>query len=208
MAVREEKLMRAKGLIVLGLALLGAFARADITFSNIDATVTFDGTDEFDLAVNTNGFEIDFSALDMPIYIDNVNSDFTSAVVNISYEADTTDGDVVNQLDLIFSGWTLGGANISFREVVFDDTDTEIASVSGNISGETPFVQSDILTFEGQTSYRVEKTFTLTLGNGGEGGGPSLASMGLVEQNAVPEPATMGALAVGALGLLARKRRK
>jgi len=199
--------MRAKGLVVLGLALVGVYARADISYSNIDASVTFDGTDTFDLAVSSNGNEIDFSALDMPMYIDNVNSDFSSAVINISYDADTSNGDSVNSLELIFSGWTVGGGSIAYNERVLDDSDTELDSVSGVLTGG-PFVQNDSLQFASQTSYHVEKTFTLSLGQEADRIGPSLATVGLVEQNAVPEPATMGALAVGALGLLARKRRK
>lgn len=196
--------MKARGLLVLGLVVTAALARADLVFSNIEATVTFDNQTSFDLDVDTNGHEIDFTAGSVPIFISS-ESEFSTAFVEISYDASTT-GETINQLDLIFSGWTLGGGEIRYSEAVFDSEDNEVDRVEGLIDGDTPFVQSDTLTFEGLTEYSVVKTFTLVLGENENG--PSLASMGIVEQNAVPEPATMGALAIGALGLLARKRRK
>ena len=196
--------MKARGLLVLGLVVTAALARADLVFSNIEATVTFDNQTTFDLDVDENGHEIDFTAGSVPIFISS-ESEFSTAFVEISYDASTT-GETINQLDLIFSGWTMGGGEIRYSEAVFDSGDNEVARVEGLVDGDTPFVQSDTLTFDGLTEYSVVKTFTLVLGPNEVG--PSIASMGIVEQNAVPEPATMGALAIGALGLLARKRRK
>jgi len=196
--------MKARGLLVLGLVVTAALARADLVFSNIEATVTFDNQTTFDLDVDQNGHEIDFTAGSVPIFLSS-ESEFTTAFVEISYDASTT-GETINQLDLIFSGWTMGGGAIRYSETVFDSEDNQVARVEGLIDGDMPFVQSDTLTFDGLTEYSVVKNFTLVLGGIEEG--PSIASMGIVEQNAVPEPATMGALAIGALGLLARRRRK
>lgn len=196
--------MKARGLLVLGLVVTAALARADLVFSNIEATVTFDNQTTFDLDVDENGHEIDFTAGSVPIFISS-ESEFSTAFVEISYDAFST-GVAINQLDLIFSGWTMGGGEIRYSEAVFDSEDNEVARVEGLVDGDTPFVQADTLTFDGLNEYSVVKTFTLVLGPNDNGA--SIASMGIVEQNAVPEPATMGALAIGALGLLARKRRK
>lgn len=201
----------SKTILCFGLLTAAAISSADISFSNVTATVTFDGTDVYNLDVDTSDWSIDFSALDYPIVVSSSPGDYSSAVVNISYDA-TSDA-AVSGLELIFMGWTVGNGSIDYREVVFDEFDSEIASVSGSVSGtNVPVIITDFLSLGGgYTNYSVEKTFTLDLGfidlgNGGNAG--NLASIGLIEQNAVPEPATLGALAVGALGMLARRKRK
>lgn len=197
-----------KGLYVLALMASAVAAHAEINFSNIDATITFEDNSTFDLNVMQNGGTLDFSALDALMYVDNVNADHTSATITIEYDA--TSDESINQLDLIFTGFTLGTGTVSYDESVFDDGDNLLDNANGVIGGNNPFVQVDTLTFDGQDSIHVVKNFTLDLNRQTDGIslGGSLASIGLIEQNAVPEPATMGALAMGALGLLARRRRK
>lgn len=203
----------SKGVVGLTLLSAAAMSSATLSYSNIDATITFDGTHTFDLTVNHYGNTIDFTAGSLPMYVDSVSSTYKSAVINISYDVNSQKS--INGLGLIFTGFTLGQGNIGYSETVTGAGNVVLASVSGNKSGNNPFVESDFLNFgSGQTAYSVDKQFTLNLSQisghapGETNPGASLASIGLIEQNAVPEPASLGAVGVGLLGLLTRRRRK
>lgn len=198
----------SKGVVGLSLLSVAAVSSANLSYSNIVATVTFDGTHTFDLNVNHYGNTIDFTAGNIPLYVDSVSSTYKSAVINISYDVNSQKG--INGLGLIFTGFTLGQGTVGYSETVTGAGNAVLASVSGTKSGNTPFVESDFLNFgSGQTAYSVNKQFSLNV-SGNQPGIPtaSLASVGLIEQNAVPEPATLGAVGVGFLGLLSRRRRK
>ena len=194
--------------LVLSLLVAAVAAHADLTYSNIDATITFEDNSVSNLNVLQSGNSLTFTAGSDLMYVDNVSGPHTFATINISYDA-TSNSDPINELNLLFTGATGGNGAVDYNEQVFDMSQVLLSSVSGTKSGDAAFIQSDDLTFEGQTAYHVEKTFILRLGPLPLGvPTTSFASIGLIEQNAVPEPASMGALAIGALGLLARRRRK
>lgn len=182
-------------------------AHADLTYSNLDATITFEDSSTSNLTVLQHNNGLDIFAGNEPMYVASVNSAHTSATVSISYDATSTTP--INEVDLMFTGMTLGLGTIGYTESVFDMSNNLLSSTSGTISGNNAFIENDPLKFGSVDAFHVEKTFTLNL-TGNQPGIPqaSLASLGIIQQNAVPEPASLGALAMGAMGLLARRRRK
>jgi hypothetical protein len=196
-----------RGCYVLLVLASAVAAHANLSYSNIDATITFEDSSTSNLTVLQHNNGLDIFAGNMPMYVASVNSAHTSATVTISYDATSTTP--INEVDLMFSGMTLGLGTIGYSESVFDTSHNLLSSTSGTISGNNAFIQNDPLTFNGVDAFHVEKTFTLNL-TGNQPGIPqaSLASLGIIQQNAVPEPASLGALAMGAMGLLARRRRK
>jgi hypothetical protein len=181
-------------------------AHANLTFSNIDATITFEDSTTSNLTVLQNNHGLDIFAGNTPMYVDSVNSDHTSATINISYDATSTTP--INLVNLMFTGMTLGLGSVGYNEQVFDMSNNLLSSTSGTITGQTAFIENDPLKFGSVDAFHVEKTFTLNLTQAPGIPQGSLASIGEIQQNAVPEPASMAALAIGAMGLLARRRRK
>ena len=201
-------------------AVFAQMASAELTYNILQADVVFGNGDTDNLNVVQDGGELDFSANNWPLLVgDGASADgHNYAVITIVYTVESDQ--LITGLELIFSGWAVNYGAIGYTEYVENwDPDSgfagpELASVEGSFYGsglggsDDPFTQTDLLSFnEGVFSYKVKKTFTLAIFDQ-ENPHLSLASIGLIEQNAVPEPATMGALAIGALGLLARRRRK
>lgn len=201
-------------------AVFAQMASAELTYNILQAEVVFGNGDSDSLNVVMDGGEIDFSANNWPLLVgDGATADgHNYAVITIVYTAQS-DTEITG-LELIFSGWATNFGAIGYTEYVENwdpnsgNAGPELASVEGAFFGsalggsDVPFTQTDLLSFnEGVFSYKVKKTFTLA---NFDVDNPhlSLATIGLIEQNAVPEPATMGALAIGAMGLLARRRRK
>lgn len=196
---------------VFGLAFIAAAAvsSAAINYSDVVATVSYDGGPSQNLTFIEDGNSITFNPPPTMIVS---NGGPSSAVVSISYDVSSSKG--LNGVDLIFDGTTKGTGTIDYSELIKNGA-TTLASTSGTVDGTNgPFLKEDDLKFSGgaQTSYSVTKTFDLSIGNvaapGIFQGNGSSASIGLIEQNAVPEPVTLGAVGVGLFGLLARKRRK
>ncbi len=191
-------------LAALGLAIA---AHASINYSNITATITFEDNSTQNLDFSTGTNSIDFFSSGDALLV-GTGTTHTSATINISYDASSTSN--LNQMDLLFTGATAGSGTVKFNEQVFDNNNNNslLGSVTGSQTNNSAFLQNDVVDFNANsTNIHVNKTFTLDL-SGTAGNNGNFASVGLVEQNAVPEPASMTALAIGGIGLLARRKRK
>jgi hypothetical protein len=205
--------------MIAGIAVFAQMAAASLTYDVLNASVVFNTGETDNLTVNHVGNTIDFTAGKIPLFVG--NGAFTAngraqATVTIIYTVTSTKP--ISGLDLIFSGQAFGQASVGYSEFVENwsqggGSGSIIASTSGAYNGgglggsNSPFTNDTPLNFNGGVfSYKVKKTFTLA--DLDTNPAASFASLNLVEQNAVPEPASLGALAMGALGLLARRRRK
>jgi hypothetical protein len=207
--------------LVAGVAVFAQMASASLSYNVLDASVVFNTGETSNLTVNHVGNTIDFTAGTIPLFVGDgahTANGRDAAVVTIIYTV--TSDKPITGLDLIFSGSAFGQASVGYSELVEEwsqggGAGSIIAQTSGHYDGagiaggsNNPFTNETPLNFSngGEFSYKVKKTFTLA--NLDSNPAASFASLNLVEQNAVPEPASMGALAMGALGLLARRRRK
>jgi hypothetical protein len=204
--------------LIAGVAVLAQAAFATINYNVLDATVAYNNGDSNALNVAQNGNAITFTSVP-PIGVGDgfwSGNGHAAATVTIIYTVQSDKA--LTGLDLIFTGSVLNKAAVSYSELVENwnpnsGSGSIIADTSGVYKGagvggvDGGFNNETFLDFQGGFfSYKVKKTFTLT--DLDSNPAESVASLGLVEQNAVPEPASMGALAMGALGLLARRRRK
>lgn len=205
--------------LIAGVAVFAQAAFATINYNVLEADVAYNNGDSNNLNVVTNGNSITFTSVP-PVGVGDgfwTGNGHAAATVTIIYTV--TSDKCLTGLDLIFTGSATGAAEVGFTELVENwnpqsGSGTVLASTSGvykggGLAGGTDggFSNETGLDFGGCVfSYKVKKTFTLLdLSNNPA---DSAATLNLVEQNAVPEPASMGALAIGALGLLARRRRK
>jgi len=204
--------------IIAGIAVLAQAAFATINYNVLTATVAYNNGDSNDLTVQTDGNAITFTSVP-PIGVGDgfwTGNGHAAGTVTIIYTVESDKA--LSGLDLIFTGSVLNKADVSYSELVEawnpnSGSGSVIASTSGDYKGaglggvDGGFSNETFLDFNGSVfSYKVKKTFTLT--DLDSNPAESVATIGFIEQNAVPEPASMGALAIGALGLLARRRRK
>ena len=204
--------------LIAGVAVFAQAAFATINYDVLTATVAYNNGDSNTLNVDQNGNSITFTSIP-PIGVGDgfwTGNGHAAATVTIIYTV--TSDKPLTGLDLIFTGSVTGAAEVNYSELVESwspggGSGSVLASISGTQGGsgvggtDGGFTTENFMDFGGSVfSYKVKKTFTLLdLDNNPAG---SAATLNLVEQNAVPEPASMGALAIGALGLLARRRRK
>jgi len=192
-------------------------ALATVNYDVLDANIAYSNGDTNALNFNTSGNTITFTSPSAMLVGSGGGAGHNAATVTIIYTI--TSDKALTGIDLNFGGQATNLGMVTFNELVENwsqsgGSGSVLASTSGHYDGsgftggsDNPFANSTTLNFGAPVfSYKVKKTFSLLdLDNDP---GNSMASITSVEQTAVPEPASMTALAAGALGLLARRRRR
>jgi hypothetical protein len=136
-----------------------------------------------------------------------------AATVTIIYEVDARQAFPVSQITATIQGSVVDLGRIQWTEIVETLGGQLVDQVSGSVLGGSypggsngSFIITPVLNISpALTQYRVKKIFTLDI-DGAQLPSNSLASLGFVEQHAVPEPATWACLAGGIAWLLRRRR--
>jgi hypothetical protein len=190
-------------------------AHAQVSYTVDFARITFNTNEVSDLSVLQSGpfnERLDFTAGSLPLTISSNDFDGrTSALIEIQYIASSTLP--IIGVGLAFNGWAFNAGRVVFRETIFDMQGILLGSWDETRTGEllggtnSPFTRTGVIGIAPVENYRVLKTISLSFDQGF--GLPSQASIGVIEQNAVPvpEPASLAALGLGALALARRRRR-
>lgn len=185
-------------------------------YNVLESHVSFIPQYDEDIPWEVDGFcdsQINFYAGNVPVTVGD-NTGFSAATVTILYEVDSSDCYPVSDLIMVLTGGVWDKGRIFWAEVVEDLNGNVLASADGEILGggyaggdDGPFTLVETLHFDHPVeAYKVKKSFFLDI-DGDSLPTPSIASLGHIEQNAVPEPATIAMLSCGIFALMRRRKK-
>ena len=193
--------------VLIGVAILGSVtAFGGPTFSNVNITSDFGQYSVF--SVSTNG---DFDSLFFRFVSATVGDDITpprSGEITIEYDVQAEDGKLLDGLNLRAVG-DLQGTGIIEASGLIQDLDmpgieTSDAFSLGNSVQFPYYTEIDLV--RSTTRVHVTQSFLL---EANDGGGFDIATLSLVvhqlTQIPLPEPSSLGLLALGALTLIKRR---
>lgn len=206
--VRKTSFLRLALATAVAASAIGAQA---ITFSNV-TIVSSPLSDGASFMTNANSI----SFFTPNALVGDAVDPLRSGVLQIQFDASNFGGPemLANEISVNLAGVTLGSGTIFFVETIFeiDENGNEIGTPLGSITHQFDVnsspIWSDTIVFSRTVeAIRVKKSFVLSAADTDV---EDLAAVAIVNQaiHVVPEPATMGALGMGAVALLARRRRK
>lgn len=194
--------------LLLTLVAAADTARADVTFSNVVISGSLAGGATY----NTGATDIDF--LFPNATVGDPVDPLRFGNIIITYIAESSAGMVQDSMTLSLLGALSGSGMIIFNEVIEDligspvPLPVTLATYGTTLNASSVMPHVAVLNFSRPSSrIKVKKTLVFTAVNT-----PAFdfANISLIEQNLrqVPEPATLGLLALGAPALLRRRRRR
>lgn len=189
-------------------------ANAQFVFSLESASYTLNGSGPFNFNFIPDGIngKVDFIPV-VPTFKVGDSTGFSSGVATIIYSV--TSVAPVTGIDLVLQGDVELFGEINWTETAEVGT-TNLGIINGAKKGSSiggvdgAFTQLAHLQFsQAVTSFKVKKTFDMDI-SGQTIPSPSIAGIGLIEQNmtTVPEPTTIVGIGLGISALLARRRKK
>ena len=195
-------------LALLGALAVGAVSAQAVTFTNIIVA-----SPPMSTGWSSNALGNAISFFTPNAMVGDVTDPVRSGTLNIQFDAYNDVGMTADQLTVNLAAFTSGSGRIDFAETVIelDSGGNELLAIGSATHTFLPggsTVWDTVINFSHPVfGLRVKKVFVLTAPATDD---VDLAAIGIINQaiQVVPEPATMAALGFGAIGLLARKRRK